>query len=373
MTASKPLFFYGTLRYAPLLEAVLGRAPESTAARLHGYAIHEVADQGFPIPVKAADAEAEGVLIRGLSADDCARLDYYEGPYDYALAPITVDTEGGPIGSQIYLPAEGRWTPGGHWNFEAWAVQMGPATARAALEFMAGYGSVAPAEAARRYPQMLARAASALRAEAEPAPTTLRHDAPRQSVEMVAERRPHTGYFTVSMDDLRFPRFDGTMSEVICREAFLMADATTVVPYDPVRDRVLLIEQYRYGVHKRGDPHPWCLEPIAGRIDPGETPEAAIRREAVEEAGIELGLLHSCGNSYPSPGGVSEYLYSFVGVADLPDEAAGLGGLATEHEDIRAHVIPFDRLIEMTRTGEVATTPLLMTAYWLALNRASLA
>ena len=70
---------------------------------------------------------------------------------------------------------------------------------------------------------------------------------------------------------------------------------------------------------------------------------------------------------------MSEFLYSFVGIADLPDDAAGIGGLLTEQEDIRAHVLSFDHLMELTRTGEIAATPLLMTAYWLALNRAALA
>ncbi|MEL6645572.1 MAG: NUDIX domain-containing protein [Pseudomonadota bacterium] len=373
MSAAKSLFFYGTLRYAPLLEAVLGRQVTPRPARLADHCVRQVSGEAFPILLPQPDSQADGILVGGLSAADCARLDYYEGPYGYALDPVTVMTDDGPVAAEVYRPPEGRWTPGEPWDLEAWIAQIGPATARAAVEFMAGFGSVAPDEAARRYPQMLMRAASSLRAEAEPAPATLRHDAPREAIDMITERRPHTGYFSVSMDDLRFPRFDGTQSAVIRREAFLMGDATTVLPYDPVRDRVLLIEQFRYGVHMRGDPRPWCLEPIAGRIDPGETPEQAIRREAQEEAGLTLGALYPCGNSYPSPGAVTEFLYSFVGIADLPDTAAGLGGLLTEQEDIRAHVLPFDRMMEMTRTGEIAATPLLMTAYWLALNRAALA
>lgn len=372
MSDPKSLFFYGTLQFAPLLEAILGRPVDMQPAQAQGFAVRQVVGHNFPIIV-AADAVAEGVLVEGLSAADCARLDYYEGPYHYTLTGITVEIGAGTAAAEVYMPPADRWQAGPAWDLEAWIARLGPASARAAVEFMAGFGAVPMADAARRYPQMLMRATSALRAEAEPAPTTLRHNAPGDAVEMITQRRPHTGYFSVAMDDLRFPRFDGTKSDVICREAFLMADATTVLPYDPVRDRVLLIEQYRYGVHMRGDPRPWCLEPIAGRIDPGESPEDAIRREAVEEAGLTLGALHSCGNSYPSPGAVSEYLYSFVGIADLPDEAAGFGGLATEQEDIRVHVLSFDRLMEMTRTGEVAATPLLMSAYWLALNRATLA
>ena len=98
----------------------------------------------------------------------------------------------------------------------------------------------------------------------------------------------HAGFFGLDLWRLQHRRFDGQMSPTLVREVFVMGDAVTVLPYDPVRDRVLLIEQMRMGPLGRGDPLPWQLEAIAGRIDPGESPEEAARREAVEEA---LGLL----------------------------------------------------------------------------------
>ena len=191
-------------------------------------------------------------------------------------------------------------------------------------------------------------------------------------VEVTRHTEPYAQFFSVEEFDLRHRRFDGTMSEPMRRAVFVSGDAATVLPYDPVRDRVMLIEQFRAGPFGRGDPQPWMLEPIAGRIDPGETPEAAARREAVEEAGLTLGALVKVGQYYPSPGMLAEYLYSFVGLADLPDGSAGLGGLAEEHEDIRAHLVSFDRLMALVDSGEVQIAPLLVTIYWLAANRARL-
>ncbi|MBN8194773.1 ADP-ribose diphosphatase, partial [Bacillus sp. NTK074B] len=84
-------------------------------------------------------------------------------------------------------------------------------------------------------------------------------------------------FFAVIEDRLRHRRFGGGMSETVLRAAFLMSDAVTVLPYDPVRDRVMVGEQFRAGPFARGDRNPWSIEAIAGRIDAGEAPETAAR------------------------------------------------------------------------------------------------
>ena len=182
----------------------------------------------------------------------------------------------------------------------------------------------------------------------------------------------HAGFFGLDLWTLRHRRFDGRMSPKLRREVFVMGDAVTVLPYDPARDRVLLIEQLRMGPLGRGDPLPWQLEAIAGRIDPGETPEAAARREAVEEAGLLLGALEQVAEYYPTPGAVTEYLYSYVALCDLPDGVAGVHGAAAEAEDIQGHLVSFDRLVELLASGEIGNAPLLLTVLWLQRERARL-
>ncbi|RYI25071.1 MAG: tellurite resistance ADP-ribose pyrophosphatase TrgB, partial [Acetobacteraceae bacterium] len=162
------------------------------------------------------------------------------------------------------------------------------------------------------------------------------------------------------------------MSPWLTREVFVVGDAVTVLPYDPVRDRVLLIEQVRMGPIGRGDPFPWQLETIAGRIDPGEAPEAAARREAVEEAGLTLGALEKVAEYYPTPGAVAEYLYSYVALCDLPEGVAGVFGAEEEAEDIKGHLLSFDRLVEVMASGEIGNGPLLLTVLWLQQERARL-
>jgi ADP-ribose pyrophosphatase len=182
----------------------------------------------------------------------------------------------------------------------------------------------------------------------------------------------HAGFFALDRWQLRHRRFDGGMSPWLTREVFVAGDAVTVLPYDPLRDRVLLIEQVRMGPLGRGDPLPWQLEAIAGRIDPGETPEAAARREAVEEAGLVLGALEKVAEYYPTPGAVAEYLYSYVALCDLPDGVAGVFGAEAEAEDIKGHLLSFDQLVEVMAAGEIGNAPLLLTVLWLQRERARL-
>lgn len=182
----------------------------------------------------------------------------------------------------------------------------------------------------------------------------------------------HAGFFAVNVHRLRHGRFDGGQSSWLTREVFVVGDAVTVLPYDPVRDRVLLIEQFRMGPFGRGDPLPWQLEAIAGRIDPGETPETAARREAVEEAGLVLGRLEKVAEYYPTPGAVAEYLYSYVALCDLPDGVAGIFGAVEEAEDIKGHLLSFDRMVDLMAAGEIGNAPLLMTVMWLQRERARL-
>jgi nudix-type nucleoside diphosphatase (YffH/AdpP family) len=229
-----------------------------------------------------------------------------------------------------------------------------------------GYGHL-PAEAmARRLPGLRVEAASRIRAAA--APGRALRQGPGE-VEARGVIPSHAGFFAVNVHRLCHRRFDGSLSPDLTREVFVVGDAVTVLPYDPRRDRVLLVEQFRMGPYGRGDPLPWQLEAIAGRIDPGETPEEAARREAVEEAGLVLGVLEKVAEYYPTPGAVAEYLYSYVALCDLPDGVAGIFGSPDEAEDIKGHLLSFDRLVEVMAAGEIGNAPLLLTVLWLQRER----
>lgn len=365
------LFLYGTLRYPALLAAVLGRdADTMEPATLAGYRVFRVQGADYPGIRVDANAQAHGAILRNLSDEELARLDFYEFDprFDYLRVSIEAKTDSGPVTAGLYMPSDPA-EDGGDWSLDDWANRHGEYTALAANELMGDFASGRQGRARFNYTQMLVRASSATRARATPKPTNIRSGQTRDSIDLRAVRQPYRNFFALTEQQLRFPKFDGTMSQEIEREGFLGCDAVTILPYDPVRDRVLVIEQFRFAPYMRGDTYPWALEPVAGRIDPGETPEQTGRRELREEAGLEVRELLPVANYYPSPSAYSEYIYSYVGLCDLPDEAAGIGGLDSEQEDIRSHILSFERAYGLIADGEADVAPLILSLMWLARER----
>lgn len=359
------LFIFGTLLHRPLLRMVAGEDCRTAPMRLPGHRVARVAGEVFPMLTSGEGAD--GLLITGASEEAIARIDYYEAAFGYARHPVTLETPQGDKqgGATVYLPAPGRWQPAEDWSLTDWADAWGALTVETAKEAMSLMGQISPEEMGRRYGSMMNRADGRLRAASQ----TPTDGMTRADVELMSLRQPFGGYFAVDELTLRHRRFDGTMSATMNREVWALGDAMLVLPYDPVRDRVLLVEQFRVGPYLRGDLSPWLLEPIAGRIDPGETPEAAARREAEEEAGLTLGALELIADGYPSPGTTSEHFHIFLGLADLPDDITGSGGLDSEDEDIRSHLLTWAEFDAALMAGSFKLVPLELAGHWLARNR----
>jgi len=184
-----------------------------------------------------------------------------------------------------------------------------------------------------------------------------------------AKRSVYKGFFSVEEHDLTYQKFNKEQSNVVTRSTLVSSDAVIVLPYDPVNDRILLIEQFRSGPYVKGDKHPWVLEPIAGLIDEGETPESAGIREAQEEAHLEIKRLELVARSYPSPGISTEFFHQYIGIVELLDSSNLIAGLQSENEDIRSHIFEYEQFFEMIESGKVKVGPLILLGLWLSKNR----
>lgn len=178
------------------------------------------------------------------------------------------------------------------------------------------------------------------------------------------------GFFRMDKLWLTHARFDGQDMPVFTRELFIRGDATCVLPYDPVRDEVVLLEQFRLGALGRNQ-SPWLLELVAGMNEDGETPEDVAQREGQEEAGLSFRELTKICDYMVSPGGTTELIHLFCGLIST-EAAGGLYGVEHEHEDIRAHVVSAENAIAMIHDGRINNAAAIIALQWLELNRSRL-
>ena len=185
-------------------------------------------------------------------------------------------------------------------------------------------------------------------------------------VSILQKQTAFQGYFRINRYFLRHTLHEGGWSEEIKREVFERGHAAGVLGYDPDRDEVLLIEQFRIGALVANRPA-WVTEIVAGIIEEGESPEAVVRREAVEEAGLEVGELIPIADYLVSPGGTSETMALFCGHMDLK-AAGGIHGLDHEQEDIRVLPTPRKEALRLLKEGRLNNSMTIIALQWLALN-----
>ena len=177
-----------------------------------------------------------------------------------------------------------------------------------------------------------------------------------------------TGRFPLQLVRFRHRRFDGAMSAQRTWELWRRGRAAAVLPYDPWRDEVLLIEQFRLPALAAGL-EPVMVEVPAGLCDGEEDAEATARREVGEEAGIHVDRLQQVGDFILSAGGSDERCTLFAGRARLADVLAAGGGLAAEHEDIRLLRLSAPEAVSRAIAGAYPNSVTTLALLWLAAKR----
>jgi nudix-type nucleoside diphosphatase (YffH/AdpP family) len=158
-------------------------------------------------------------------------------------------------------------------------------------------------------------------------------------------------HYTLRRAEFDFQRSDGKWQDGQRRESYDMGDGAAVLLWDQARDRVLLIKQFRWPPFERGY-RQLLIEVVAGKLD-GDDPEACVRREAVEEAGVAIGKVELVTWCFASPGAVKERLSLFIGAYDSTAPREKGGGHESEGEDIEVLELTLDAALAMAARGEI--------------------
>ncbi len=197
-----------------------------------------------------------------------------------------------------------------------------------------------------------------------------------KDVEIISRSLKHDGFLRIEHLQLRYRLFSGEWSEVFMRELQLKAPAVGVLLFDPDRDALLLVRQFRVGmfsgtVGSGNETLGWPLEIVAGMVDSGEQYEEVALRESQEESNcVPTDLIRIC-EYYNSPGGSNEKIILFCGRIDSRN-AGGVYGLVEEHEDIEVQVRSYADAMALIDTGEINNAMTIIALQWLRLHRQEL-
>ncbi len=175
--------------------------------------------------------------------------------------------------------------------------------------------------------------------------------------------RVFDGFFKIDQALLSYERFDGEMSESVCRLNFERGDAVAAIIYHRETENVVLVNQFKYPTYERGPG--WITETVAGILEENEIPEDAMRREILEEVGYEVESLKHISTFYVSPGGSSERIYLYMAEVSNTGKVADGGGLDEESEDIALVEIPVSELRNALASGEIQDAKTIIGIMWL--------
>ena len=206
------------------------------------------------------------------------------------------------------------------------------------------------------------------RAPAPPSPQPPAHPPAHPDVEILGAEIGFARHLRVEVVRFRHRLFAGGWSGERVFDVVRRGAAAAILLYDPERDSVVLIEQFRVAAFYAGR-SPWQVEAVAGLVDSDETPEEVARREAREEANLDpVGALVPIQPILPASGSYDEAVWLFCGRVDASG-AAGIYGLAEEQEDIRVVVKTVSEIEAMLDSGQIESAHTLVCLYWLLRHR----
>jgi len=194
----------------------------------------------------------------------------------------------------------------------------------------------------------------------------------KKQFRIIEQKTPFQGFFSVKQYTIEHTLYNGGWSSPVSREVFHRGNCVAVILYDPTRDEVVIIEQFRAGaILTSNQEDAWLLEIVAGAMEHGEAAEDVARREAIEESGCEIQEMVKINEFFTSPGGTSECLTLFCGKVDASN-VGGIHGLDHEDEDIAVTSMKFDQVYSLMEQGRIISAIPIIAIQWLYIHRESL-
>ncbi len=172
-------------------------------------------------------------------------------------------------------------------------------------------------------------------------------------------------HYKLRETEFDYRRRDGTW-QTLSRETFDRGHAAAVLPIDPARGTVILVKQFRLPPYEAGYRQP-LIEVIAGGLD-GDDAQTCARKEAREEAGLELGEVSEVFHCFMSPGAVSERMHLLVATYSAAGRTSQGGGLAHEGEDIEVLELPLSEALDMIARGDIVDAKTIILLQWAQLH-----
>jgi len=196
----------------------------------------------------------------------------------------------------------------------------------------------------------------------------------KPAVEILSSRVAYEDFVRVTTFKIRTQRFDGSWTDPYTRNVMATGEsgnAVVVLAYDPERDVVVLVEQFRMPALMRDRKSAWPLETAAGLIAHGEDPLETAKREVMEETGCTPRRMEKVGEMFSGPGAFAEVLYCYI-AAVTAGNSGTTHGLAHEEENIRLHVLTVEDAVKLADSGAIEDIKTVFMLNWLARHHDSL-
>ena len=183
---------------------------------------------------------------------------------------------------------------------------------------------------------------------------------------IINKKNLYSGFFSLNKYEFIHQKHDGNWTEKVQREIFSGAHVSTLIPYDPIRKEIILIQQFRAGVLSKYDDD-YLYEIVAGIIDPNEKPEETAKRECLEETGCEVKKITPILNYFPAPGSSESYYHLFLGEVNSFD-GERIMGLEGENENILVKSYKVNKVKKMLKENIIKNGLTLIALQWFFLE-----